>query len=153
LKQLLLSLLLLLTALNGCTFGGSKGILDSSKLSNYGVDGVPTKRLSVKINREQYKKSLVSTATSANIRLIELLYRKGEGSPFPEYRVFGVNKGSAYDLMGLEDADILIGANGYVINDANKFRKFIDLLGESKNATLNIRRNEVPMLITINLID
>ena len=46
----------------------------------------------------------------------------------PEYRVFEVKKGSVYDALGLQNADILVAADDYIIRSTIVFTEFVKLI-------------------------
>ncbi len=139
----------LVLVLSGCVFSSGDEFSPSTQLADYGVLGPPPTKVSKILDREVLVKAIASTAASSKLRLIETLYRKGEGTPFPEYRIFGVEPGSAYQLLGLQNADVLIAANGYVLFDPRKFQIFVRLLENEDHATLHVRRGGSPILLNI----
>jgi general secretion pathway protein C len=75
------------------------------------------------------------------VRLVELLRGKDElVAGYPEYRIFGIRPDSVYSLLGLENADVIIAANGYIIDSPGKFPKYVSLLSEEKGGEVIIRR-------------
>jgi type II secretory pathway component PulC len=57
-----------------------------------------------------------------------------------EYRVFDINQDSVYGLLGLENSDIIVAANRYLIKNPAQFPAFIQLLARENDATIEIRR-------------
>lgn len=57
-----------------------------------------------------------------------------------EYRIFDIGTGGVYALLGLENSDILVAANRYLIKAPPQFPAFVQLLAHEKEAMIEIRR-------------
>jgi general secretion pathway protein C len=141
-----LSLLIAGVVLGGCSMmpglsseGGAKRL----KLSDYSKGGAERAiEVPMELERAEFKKLLAQNGSLRGIRFVPILHGKDEPSPgYPEYRVFGINPGSVYAKMGLENADILIAANGYVFDNPGKFPQYVSLLAEEQSGFVNIRRS------------
>ncbi len=67
--------------------------------------------------------------------------------PNPEYRLFDIQKGSVGDLLGLENADVLVAANGYIVFRPDQFMKYLAGLPFQEGTFIEIRRDGKPMLL------
>jgi general secretion pathway protein C len=112
------------------------------KLADYSKGDVRAMVVPIGLERAEFKRALAQNGSLRGIRFVPILHGKDEPSPgYPEYRVFGINPGSVYSKMGLENADILIAANGYVFDNPAKFPQYVSLLAEEQSGFVNIRRN------------
>jgi type II secretory pathway component PulC len=57
-----------------------------------------------------------------------------------EYRIFDITRDSVYGLLGLENADIIVAANRYLVKNPAQFPAFVQLLARENEATIEIRR-------------
>ncbi len=57
-----------------------------------------------------------------------------------EYRVFDITIDGVYGLLGLENSDIIVAANRYLIKNPAQFPAFVQLLAGENEATIEIRR-------------
>lgn len=57
-----------------------------------------------------------------------------------EYRIFDITKSSVYGLLGLENSDIIVAVNRYLIKNPAQFPAFVQLLANENEATVEIRR-------------
>lgn len=73
------------------------------------------------------------------IRLVPV-YQSVSSSESYEYRVFDISKTGVYALLGLENSDILVSANRYLIKNPTQFPAFVQLLGNENEASIEIRR-------------
>ena len=104
------------------------------------------KTVELKVAKIAYEQSLKGSPAINRMRLVEVYTRAGEGSR-REYRFFDIRKGSVYELLGLQNSDILIAANGYVVPTQAIFWRYVHLLPTQKQAFIEIRRAGLPMLI------
>jgi len=96
----------------------------------------------MELERAEFKRLLAQNGSLRGIRFVPILHGKDEPSPgYPEYRVFGITPGSIYSKMGLENADILIAADGYILDNPGKFPQYVSLLSEQQSGFVNIRRS------------
>ena len=103
------------------------------------------------IHRNQYQNALDLHKGSAGGRIVQL-FRTSEAGTLPEYRIFEIKKGSAMEMLGLRDSDILIAAHGYVIQEPKQFYSYLQLLPRENESFIEIRRAEHPIMIKVSLI-
>jgi len=73
------------------------------------------------------------------IRLVPV-YQSVSSSESYEYRIFDITYGGVYGLLGLENSDIVVAANRYLIKNTGQFPAFVQLLVNENEATIEIRR-------------
>lgn len=79
---------------------------------------------------------------------IVLSVAQSNGSAAPEYRLFFDNKkGGLFNLLGLQNADVLIAANGYVVFNPNQFLRYLASLPFNDGTFIEIIRNEKSLLL------
>jgi membrane-associated protease RseP (regulator of RpoE activity) len=108
------------------------------EVASYNQEVESAQVLSRTISRADLRKAISHGKTA---RVVELLYGRDSSPGYKQYRLFGVDKESPYALLGLENADIIVAANGYVLNSPDKLPKFIGLLPGEQTATLDVRRS------------
>ena len=69
-----------------------------------------------------------------------------------EYRLFEIKPSGVYQLLGLENADVLIAVNRYVIKRPDQFSAFVQLLAAEDEATIEIRRGGEGKLFKYNFL-
>lgn len=110
----------------------------------------------VEVLEKSFLKSEFSTAISDfspnRIRLVPITQSATQGGPIPEYRLFSIDKKSAYDLLGLENGDILVSVEGFMIDDMDKFPAYIMLVQSQPKGEIEIRREGKPYLIKFSLV-
>ena len=105
--------------LAGCSMGKN---LSAVRFSEQG--GVGTQRVEdVQVSRKKFQSALTQGAGVNDVRLVEIFRR--EGQPFPQYHLFDIRKGGPYELLKLEDGDILLAANDYVVYEPTGFRTYV----------------------------
>lgn len=130
--------LTLLCVATGCSvFNPSHDIPAPVPMARYNPSSDAALIVPKTIKRTALNKALASNQPA---RVVELLYGKNASPGYKQYRLFGVKPGSTYDLLGLENADIILAANGYVLHSQDKLPKFLALLPGEKRATIDIRR-------------
>ena len=108
----------------------------------------------ISVARVELLKRLRERGTPDGVRLIPIL--KGQSyeiQPFPEYRIFGVKTGSVYELLGLQNADIVVSAQGFVIRDPRVFPEYVSLLRNQPDAAIEVRREGRPLLLAVTIKD
>jgi len=73
------------------------------------------------------------------IRLVPVFQSVSPADSY-EYRIFDIGQDGVYALLGLENVDILVAANRYLIKSPGQFPAFVQLLANEKEATIEIRR-------------
>jgi type II secretory pathway component PulC len=128
--------------------------------------GLPTKRITElrtvepefkvvkrEVSRRQYVQALEDQTTLKSIRLVPVLKSAAGQTSLPEYRIFDIQDDSAYTILGLENADILVAAEGYVVVEPEIFPQYAKLLKDQKKAIIELRRSNQPVLLQVSFID
>jgi hypothetical protein len=97
------------------------------------------------IQRNDFRNAIVKGPDNA-IRLVPVYESVASRGSF-ENRIFEIRPGSVYALLGLENRDILVAANGFLVKQPDIFTRFIELLAQENEATIEIRRNGEPRLL------
>ena len=115
------------------------------------VSGIATKELVVK--RSDLALS-VNNPESAKLRIVPLLAGVGQSSGnLPTYRIFDVKPGSTAAILGLEQPDELIAAEGYVIWNGRQFLDYIQQLQNEQSGFVELRRSGKPLMLKYKIID
>jgi len=104
------------------------------------------------IDKEIYARAVQSKELLSSLRLVPILKGETEKMPYPEYRVFGIKKGSPYSLLGLENADVLVAAEGFVVRDPATVPVYARLVLDQGRSQLEIRRGQEPILLTTEIV-
>lgn len=135
--QIVLCMVSLLAAL------GSQGCFSPVAKSPKFIDDIrpiaPALRvISYTIQRRDLQDAL--TRISENpIRLVPVFQTVSSVESF-EYRVFDISRDSVYGLLGLENSDIVVAANRYLVKNPAQFPAFVQLLAGENEANIEIRR-------------
>jgi len=99
----------------------------------------PHESISKDLSKAKLERMLKSSPELNRIRMVEV-FRKG--GVVPEYRLFEINQKGVYSYLGLEDRDVLVAADDFIIYDRNGFPKFVYLLPGEKQASILVRRED-----------
>lgn len=69
-----------------------------------------------------------------------------------EYRIFDLKPGTPYELLGLQNSDIIVAANHYLIKRPEQFYQFVQLLRAENDALIEIRRGGEGRLLKYSFI-
>lgn len=106
------------------------------------------------IPRAELVKRLRERGTADGVRLIRTMRGQSyEVEATPEYRIFGVKKGSVFELLGLQNADIILSAESFIIRDPRVFPEYVALLKDQPQASIEIRREGHPLLLAVTIKD
>jgi hypothetical protein len=153
-KLPLVILCLITMLLSGCSLLKKNKVDTASyKLKDYNVAFSSQVATDISINKNKLIEAIAITEGKPEIRTVELLYRSGESKPYPEYRIFGVEAESVYDLLGLQDADVIVAADGYILSQGAKFAAFVKLLPSLSEATIHFRRGRKPYVYKYKITD
>lgn len=101
----------------------------------------------------------VSRGASLNaLRMVEVFRRADEAGPnmTPQYRLFDIQPGSVYDLVGLKTNDILLAADGLVVFDPLGFKAYVTTVlravPDGRVSEIFISRLGVPMRLQITTV-
>jgi type II secretory pathway component PulC len=111
-------------------------------------------RKEIVITRQELVRRLQESGVADGVRLIPILKGQSyEGDNTPEYRIFGVKNQSVYQLLGLENADVIVSAHGFVIRDPRVFPEYVALLKVQPSGSIEIRRGGRSLLLVITIKD
>jgi type II secretory pathway component PulC len=96
------------------------------------------KVISYTIQRRDLQDALTKIRESP-IRLVPVFQTVSSTESY-EYRIFDITHDSVYGLLGLENSDIMVAANRYLIKNPAQFPAFIQLLVHENEANIEIRR-------------
>lgn len=96
------------------------------------------KVVSYTIQRRDLREALTKIRENP-IRLVPVFQTVSSTESY-EYRVFDITYDSVYGLLGLENGDIIVAANRYLIKNPAQFPAFVQLLVNENEATIETRR-------------
>ena len=106
------------------------------------------KTVEIRLSRDKLNEALTEKVSLEALRIVEIFSSVTPGGdPLPRYRIFGVMPGSVYRLMGLENADIIVGMNDRILANPAVFKAAVQYLPQEKQSELEIVRNSTPMLL------
>lgn len=135
------SVLMLLT---GCSMTGRPN--GAIKIEEVRPIPPVVKTIRLTIQRENLKTALSEGTDLNSIRVIPL-YASVNPVAALEYRLFDIRPESAFNLLGLQNSDILVAAHGYVVQGPQQFAMYVRLLLEQDEGNIEIRRGGVPTLL------
>jgi len=106
----------------------------------------------IKVSRREYQAALVNEGANRTFRLVKLFKTGPNAEALPEYRVFGSTQGGAYYLLGIRNADVLIGAHAYVIRSIIGFINYVGLLANETETTIEVRRGDKDLILKISFL-
>lgn len=150
-----LKLLLIALALTGLFGCAPSTVQQGVRLDSLRVPDPELKTVNLEIKKSALKAAQSNLDGVARIRIVQIYYRNQEYGGFlpPEYRLFDILNGSVYQLLGLKDGDVLVAANGYIIQQPELFRTYARLLGTEPTADVQIRREGSPLLLKYSFVD
>ena len=110
------------------------------------------KYIEMVIPKSKFQQSLAQGGELNKIRLVEVYDRFSEDNSL-QYRFFDVKPGSIYSLMGFQNLDILISANGYALIEAPLFWDYILLLSEAAAGHVEIVRGGRPIVFQYKFVE
>lgn len=132
----------------GCSMSAPRG--GSVRLSDYRPVPEERRSIPVTVSREELKMALAKGEIVNSIRIVEV-FRRG-GTNFPQYRLFDIRPGSVYELLKIENADILVAANDYVVFTPEQFRAFVKLMAKQNTPTIEVARHGKSILYEYNIV-
>ncbi|MEY4667376.1 MAG: hypothetical protein RL518_75 [Pseudomonadota bacterium] len=110
----------------------------------------PMKVLHYSIQRKDLQESLLRQGANT-IRLVPVFENISVNKSY-SYRLFDVQEGSAYALLGLQSSDVVVAADRYLLKRADQFPSFVSLLAGVDEASIEIRRGGESKLFKYNFI-
>ena len=108
------------------------------------------KVISYTIQRRDLRDALTRLRESP-IRLVPVFQSLTSTESY-EYRIFDIDSEGVYGLLGLENSDIIVAANRYLIRDPKQFPLFVQLLEGEDQAVIEIRRDGEARLLKYSFI-
>ncbi len=110
----------------------------------------PMKVLHYSIQRKDLQDALVQQGVNT-VRLVPVFDNLSVSQSY-SYRLFDVQEGSAFSLLGLQSSDVVIAADRYLIKRPDQFPQFVSLLAGLDEATIEIRRGGESKLFKYSFI-
>lgn len=108
------------------------------------------KSISFTIQRKDYIAQL-SRVGDNTVRLVPV-FQSAIASESYVHRVFDVKPKSVYTLLGINNTDIIVAVDGYLIRKPEQFVKYIELLQSEDSAAIEIIRGGESMLLRYSFI-
>lgn len=153
-RQLLI-LVATVVFLSGCSLVKSPAPQESQAVKMSSVRPVlpGTRELEISIPLKQYQQYLRGAKGSNEARLVQVYDRYSETSPVREYRLLDVRPNSVYELMKLQNLDIVVAANGYILPEAGLFWGYLNALAYDRGGFIEIRRKGQPLIYRYRLTE
>jgi type II secretory pathway component PulC len=141
-----------LVAIMGILVGGcsSSSLREPRYIDDIRPVPPPMKVLHYSIQRKDLQDALVQQGVNT-IRLVPVFENLSVSQSYT-YRLFDVQEGSAYALLGLQSSDVVVAADRYLIKRPDQFPSFVSLLAGVDEATIEIRRGGESKLFKYNFI-
>jgi hypothetical protein len=95
--------------------------------------------------------SALARGVENSIRLVPV-YETVSARVSYEHRAFDVRPQGVFALLGLQNSDIVVAADGYLIKRPEQFMLFVQMLAQEDEATIEIRRGGEPRLFKYTLV-
>ena len=152
-KALKLCLLFVLSGLLGCSLG-QEPAGQPLLLKDVMTEIQPPAVVELAVQRKRLVEAMNQGKKFDSLRIVPVYTRSSElEGRAPAYRLFDVRPGSAYQILGLQEGDELLAANGYLIYDPAKFRRYVWLLQREKSAVIDIKREGRRVQLKVALTD
>lgn len=149
--RLFIQLLIISTVLSSCNRYGAAAKLEREREALKKAPESTAQAFEVALDREAFKKLVMSPTGIAGIRLVRVFGREVDPSTTrPEYKVFDVRMGSAYETLGLRNNDVLVSVNGFTITSPQNFPIFVRKLAEEPGGTFEVRRAGETLLLKVS---
>lgn len=108
------------------------------------------KVISYTIQRRDLQEAMIRIRENP-VRLVPV-YQSVSTTESYEYRIFDVGESSVYSLLGLENSDIIVAADRYLIKNPAQFPAFVQLLVNENEASIEIRRGGEARLLKYRFV-
>ena len=143
----------ILIALTLCSCGPRK-TGQPEKFSDAMPGNAAAKTIDLTIPKKKLESAALLGDTINTLRIVAV-FRRGDQTSIglPEYRLFDIRKGSAFDIIGLENADILQAANDYVIYQPEGLKTFVlQMLPTMETSSIRVVRGGVPLILNYKIV-
>ncbi len=145
-NSMLLVLFICLTACSSTNKGNTVPVkLDSLR----GAPPPGMKQIEKIVDRKAYSKLIQTEGDLNSARLVEVFNRNKEGAGPQEFRILDVQRGSAYEFIGLQNADVIVATDGYVVPDQSMFWNYMLLIQSFEEAKIELRRDNNPTMLRV----
>jgi len=130
-----------------------KGLQEPVKLEAIRGYNPDPQVVEIEVNRQEYIDAVREPGMLSNIRLIRVFsHQSTTVGDAPEYRVFDIQPGSPYWLLGLRVGDVLVAVEGWVLIDPERFAPYVKMLQVENGTELEVRREDHPLLLRVTLV-
>lgn len=150
-SSLVIFFLVLFFLAPGCSIAPSNST--PRKISEVRPTPTGLQRMNFTISRDRLTNALESSRGSGNLRVVPIVTSAAQAPATPEYRLFNIRQGSVGALLGLQNADVLIAANEYVVRDPRQFYGYLEALRTESSALIEVRRDNQPILMQYTFSD
>ncbi len=140
-SKLFLFLLILLCSACSSTQSG-----EGLKIDQVRPKGESIQEELVEVDKKMYQQVIHGGGSYTKARMVEVFTRESQNG-VKEYRLFGIQPGSLYDLLGLRNVDILVAANGYIVPEQGVFWTYLQIIPNQKDAFIEIKRAGKSMIL------
>ena len=99
----------------------------------------------IQVPRDEFTRRISQPESMNNIRLVRVYLKSAADGEVPEYKIFNLQTGGPYSLLGLQNGDVLISAQNFVVRQPFQFVEFVKLMSGEPSPTIQIRRGVVPL--------
>lgn len=145
-------LLILQLALSGCSsifsvFGGGE---EASRLKPPAKEAVVFES---EITKRDLKRALTDELKTAQMRAVEVFQNSSSAQNYPSFRLFDIQPGSVYDLLGLKNADIVVAINQRVVVNNGVIAQIVRLLPRENDVSFEVLREGKSTFLKIAFVD
>jgi hypothetical protein len=148
----IVAVLVIITALSACSATNPVAPSRAVEINSVRqpLEGIQTEKVTVK--RSQYTDIYLRGGNINRARMVEV-FTHGVEEHIKEFRLFDIQPGSVYDLLGLRTADVLIAANGFVVPDQETFWRYLWLITDKQvKPFIEIRREGSPITLQYTFV-
>ena len=138
----ILVVLLVAVLCSGCSLFWKRNSLQGDPVPKPPAKGIT--EITIEIPKDRYSQYLQRGESLNRVRLVPVYSRGGSSG---EFRIFDVKQGSVFDILGIENLDIVVAANGFVIPGGNVFWQYLVMMADMPDGSIEIRRNGIPFLL------
>jgi type II secretory pathway component PulC len=138
----ILGVLLIALLCSGCSLFWKRNSLQGDPVPKPPAKGIT--EIKMEIPADRYSQYLQRGESLNRVRLVPVYSRGGSSG---EFRIFDVKQGSIFEVLGIENLDIIVAANGFVIPGGNVFWQYLVMMSEMGEGSIEIRRNGIPFLM------
>jgi type II secretory pathway component PulC len=138
----IVAVLLVVLLCSGCSLLWKRSSLQGDPVPKPAARGIT--EIKIEIPKERYSQYLQRGESLNRVRLVPVYSRGGSSG---EFRIFDVKQGSVFELLGIENLDIVVAANGFVIPGGNVFWQYLVMMSDMPEGSIEIRRNGIPFLM------